>query len=118
MAATLLALQTTSRLGLEPVYVSAEVAGVGNYFDNSVAEVILHVKNADTGSHTVTIVTPGTVDGKAIGDLEVAVPASEERMIGPFPKAIYNDADDHVTFDTEDETGITIAAIKIGPLSY
>ncbi|MFI6249047.1 hypothetical protein [Streptomyces sp. NPDC051016] len=45
------------------------------------AGVILVVKNADSGSHTVTLVTPGTVDGLAIADRTLAVAAGQTAVI-------------------------------------
>lgn len=47
---------------------------------------VLHVKNGSGGSITLTVVTPGTVDGLAIGDYTLTIPAAGERLVGPFPE--------------------------------
>jgi hypothetical protein len=44
----------------------------------------LEVENGGGASITVTINTPGTVDGQAIDDLAVSVPAGARKKIGPF----------------------------------
>ncbi|MBZ6259761.1 hypothetical protein KVH22_30040 [Streptomyces olivaceus] len=42
------------------------------------AGVLLVVKNGDASEHTVTLVTPGTVNGLAIADREVTVAAGAQ----------------------------------------
>jgi hypothetical protein len=48
---------------------------------------VLHVKNGAGAPITLTVVTPSTVDGLAIGDFTATVPAGGERLVGPFPEA-------------------------------
>lgn len=43
--------------------------------------VMLVVKNGDASAHTVTLVTPGTVDGLAIADRPVSVAAGALALI-------------------------------------
>jgi len=109
MARTALTVQTVSRTGLNPSYTSANADG------HSVAsegeKTFLHVKNASGGSINVTVQTPGTVDGLAISDLIVAVPASGERMIGPFPIGYYTTS---LLVDFSSVTSVTVAALKVG----
>ncbi|MFJ8140653.1 hypothetical protein [Streptomyces sp. NPDC096013] len=45
------------------------------------AGVVLLVKNGDSASHTVTLVTPGTVNGLAIADRPVPVAAGAMEAI-------------------------------------
>lgn len=68
----------------------AAAAGGGDTFVNTGVELVVF-KNASVGSITVTIATPGTVDGLAIADRTIAVGAGETRLVGPFPPGIYND---------------------------
>jgi len=111
MSATELTVQDMSRDGLEATYTAANADGhvVDNQSDR---RMFLHVKNGDSGSHTVTVATPNTVDGLAVTDLSVAVPAGEDRFIGPFPAPVYNSSGQiSVSFDAV--TSVTIAAIRV-----
>ena len=109
--ATLLTAQTISRTGLEVEY--AACAAGGNEFVNTGVEFI-HIKNAAVAEQTVTFATPATVDGLAVADRAVAIPASEERMIGPFPASVYNDGNSKVQMTFDAVVTLTIAVIKPG----
>ena len=106
-----LSVQTISRDGLEATYDAA--AGGGDEFTNSGDEFI-HIKNGDVSAMTLTIVTQATVDGQAVGDRTVAVPAGEERIVGPFPTGTYNDGTGKVQLTYSAVTSLTIAALKLG----
>jgi hypothetical protein len=74
-----LAIQTIVNAGITPAYVPAAaggdkvIPGPGSY---------VHVKNGGGSSVTVTLVTPGTVDGTlAVGDRAVVVAAGAESKI-------------------------------------
>lgn len=113
MARSVLNVQAVSRAGLNPVYSAADVAN-GHEFDNSSGKVVLHVKNGGAGATVVTIQTPGTVDGLAIADLTVSVPAAGERFIGFFPKNIYNQSGGNLVYVNLDVgTSVTLAALKL-----
>lgn len=70
----------------------AEVTGdtvVGNECTND-GRVVLRVRNAHaTVPQTATFITPGSIDGLAVTDRALSVPAASTRWIGPFPAAIY-----------------------------
>lgn len=70
--------------------VGAAAAGGGDSFVNTGKEVLC-INNQSVAPITVTVVTPATIDGLAVADLAVVVPASGFQMVGPFPPAIYND---------------------------
>ncbi len=72
MARTALTEQAITSSGLEATYSAAHVDG--NKFNNT-SRTLFHVKNASGGSVTLTFQTPGTVDGLAIAERTVAVPA-------------------------------------------
>jgi len=103
--------QEIVRTGLEATYVAA--AASGDEFVNTGDEFV-HLKNGDSGSHTVTIATPATVDTLAVADRTVVVPASEDRMFGPFPSSTYNDGANKVQLTYDAEADLTIAIIKQG----
>lgn len=113
MARTTLDVQTLSRDGIDPSYEAAnadgeEVANSGRMF--------IHVQNGGGGSITVTIQTPGTVDGLAVADREVSIGAGNDKMIGPFPPATYNQdpgETDTVYVDFSGVSSVTIAALVL-----
>lgn len=112
MARAALTVQAVSRLGLEPAYVAAEADG--NSFNNTGREM-LHVKNGATDV-VVTVQVPRTVDGQAVTARTVTVPATEERMIGPFPPSIFNQGGalgDVVHVDYDDESNVTVGVIRV-----
>lgn len=110
MARSSLTLQDVERSGLEPSYASANADG--NSFANN-SRVVLHAKNGSGSPITVTVKTPGTVDGLAVADRTVAIPAGEERIMGVFPPADYNQSDGSVHVDYSDVTSLTVAALRI-----
>lgn len=106
-----LATQTITAGGLSPVY---DPAGASGDKARPGKGVFLHVRNGDVASMTVTLVTPGTVDGLAIADRTVTVDAGDEQMI-PVPAALYGDPADSglaaVTYSAT--TSVTVAALRI-----
>lgn len=83
----------------------------GNTYQfNNNGQTLLYVKNASGSTCTVTVITPGTVDGLAITDLTVSVATAKEHLIGPFPARVYNNADSIVEF-TVNQT-VTVMTIR------
>lgn len=119
MARTVLAIQTTSRAGLNPTYTAATLDG--HAFDNTGGKTYLHVKNAGASPINVTIDVTKTADGLAIPDLVVSVPNAEERIIGPFPE-LYEQVNGTLSLskaihvNTSAQASVTYAAIKLGSL--
>lgn len=107
-----LATQTIDRAGKTPTYSSA--AGGGDKFIPD-KDVFIHVKNGSGGAITVTVATPGDVDGEAIADRAVSVGATSEKMIGPFPKQLFaNPADSGKAAITySGVTSLTIAVLEL-----
>ena len=71
------------------------------------------MKNADVDAMNVTIVTQQTVDGEAVGDKVVNVPTGNTMLIGPFPKDVYNDTDGKVQVTYDDETSVSVGAVRL-----
>lgn len=107
-----LTVQSVSRAGLNPSFGAA--AGGGDTFLPS-DETFLYVKNASGVSVTVTVVTPGSViPDVAIADVAVAVPAGQDRVIGPFPAQFFADPTDGLADITYSAvTSVTVAAIQL-----
>lgn len=121
MSRVILSLQETLRTGLEVTYASADAAN-DHSFDNRGQNVLLHVKNGGGGAVQVTIDTPGTIDGLAIPNQVVSIPAGEERFFGPFRNDLYGQGDQTLTravlVDLDIDTSVTIAAISIGDVNF
>jgi hypothetical protein len=108
--------------GLNPTFSNAggggSGAGTDEILDND-GKTFLYVKNGNAGSIDVTItseVTSKTIVGygaTTFSDLVVSVPASEERVIGPFPKTRFNDANGEVTVSYDEISSVTVAAIRL-----
>lgn len=111
MSREALTVQSVVRTGLEPAYTAA--VGDGHSVLNDGRLTFVHVVNGSGSEVTITIPTPGSVDGLAVADRTVAVPAGEERMIGPFPTATYNQADGTVHVDYSATTSVTVGAFKV-----
>jgi len=111
MAKTTLTKQVVSLAGLETAYAAANADG--SDFLNS-GRAFLHVKNGAASDITVTVNSRQTCSQGFDHDVVVTVTAGEERMIGPFPQARFNDASTgkaDVTFS--DVTSVTIALVEV-----
>lgn len=116
MARTSVTTQTITRAGLNKA-LTGPVAD-GDIID--AGPVILEVANDSGASITVTVQTPGTIEGLAIADLAVAVPASGTREIGPFPPSVFAqpldavDGPGRVLVDYSAVTSVTRCVKKLG----
>ena len=73
--------------------------------------VVLHITNGGTAG-TVTIQTPGNVDGNAISDKTVAIAAIAELFLGPYPPEVYNGVGHRLSLTFATPTTIKVAAIR------
>lgn len=67
------------------------VSAADTYYVPNNGRVVLLVTS--TPGCTVTIETPGTVDGLAVTDLTATIGAAKQHVLGPFPGQVYNRAD-------------------------
>lgn len=101
--------------GLDATYNAAD-AGGDDFVNDSSKRIFLHVKNGDASSHTVTVsAIESSLDIPGYGlmsknDIAVAVPAGEERFIGPFPRFAFGNTP-AIAYD--DVTGVTVAVVKV-----
>lgn len=110
MARTVLSVQPIVRTGLTPSFTSSASAGMS--FPND-GRTFIEVKNTSGSAATVSIDVPGTVDDLAVTDRTVSVGATTgDKMIGPFPTSVYNQADGSVYVDFSHVTSLTIAALR------
>lgn len=95
--------------GLNATDGGTAVSSSDTYFIPNNGRVILLVTS--TPGCTVTVQTPGTVDGLAIADSTPAVGATKQHVLGPYPTTIYNQADGtiQVTFSA----AATLYAVRV-----
>lgn len=111
-----LSVQEFAQDGLDATYDAADAGG--DVVTNR-GSLVLHVKNGDASSHTVTVTAQTTtveVSGYGVADLDdvvLAIPAGEERFLGPFPVKTFNDANQQIAITYDAVTSVTIAAIKL-----
>ena len=111
MSLTTLAVQQIVRTGLTPALAAANADG--SYVPND-GRMYLQVKNTNGSPVTVTVDTPGTVDGLAVADLPVVVPATTgDKKIGPFPPDTYNQPDGTIKVTFSAVTDVTIGAFRL-----
>lgn len=105
-----LAVQKAVVTGLTPSYSAA--AGGGDQFANS-GKAMLHIKNGSGGSINVTVNSQTNCSQGFDHDAVVAVPAGAERMIGPFPKGRFDDANGNVQITYSAVTSLTVAVVEV-----
>lgn len=109
----ILNVQTIDRAGdgLTPA-MSAAAAG-GDEFVNTGREFII-VRTAGTAT-VVTAATPQTVSGLPVGDETYTLPATGERLVGPFPVGTFNNqTTGRVALTYTAVTGVTLGVFKVG----
>jgi hypothetical protein len=88
MARTVLPVTSVGRSGVtHPAEQSGDTTN--NHVVANTGRTIILVRNADTSSHSVTFVITNTVDGQAVTNRTVAVPASSTVDLGKFQTEIY-----------------------------
>lgn len=117
MPRTVLTKQALSDAGVAATYVTPDATGVA--IPDNDGETIVIVKNASGAPITVTPKAYLTVNGQALTNKTVSVPATTgERIIGPFPVAVYNravgDTDPNdVYLDFSAVTSVTITCLGL-----
>ncbi|MFI0900564.1 hypothetical protein [Streptomyces sp. NPDC020983] len=76
------------------------------------AGVLLVVKNADSGSHTVTLATPGTVNGLAIADRAVSVAAGKTELI-PLGADYRNPTTGRASITYDGVTSVSVGVVRV-----
>jgi len=123
MPRTELTVQEVDRDGLKATYAAADSTN-DHSWDNRSEDIFIHILNGSAGAVVATFVTPKTIDGLAVADLVVSVPAGEDWFIGPFRNDLYGqeDADNEISkavlLDLDVSTTITLAALKLGDVNY
>lgn len=110
MARTLITPQSVGSAGLHPTYEAANAAGNSWRMGSGIA---LHVKNGGASACTVTIPTPLQVDGLAVADRTISVPAGEDRLIGLAATPAYRQTGGVAFADYDQVTSVTVAVLTV-----
>lgn len=108
MAATTITAQTVVEGGLEA---TLEAGAATMEFVNTGLQYVWCVNGATDAILTFTSQT--VCDRGSTHNIATTVTASEERLIGPFPKGRWNDANAKVQFAIDDTTNVTIAVLTL-----
>lgn len=112
MARTALTAQKVVRDGLTESFTAATADG---HLFNNTGRQVLHVKNTNATSVTITLPIPAQVDGQTVAAREVTVPGTDgDVLIGPFTGA-YNQDGSVVWVDYSDPTGVSVAVLEVNP---
>lgn len=102
------AAQDVSVAGLAATYNAASAGG-----DKVRPGVVLIVKNTNAATRTLTLVTPGTAHGQAIGDAVITIPATTGERIVEVPATGFTGTDGLVPLAWSADTGVTFAVLTI-----
>ncbi|WP_236241162.1 hypothetical protein [Streptomyces sp. CC228A] len=107
---------TTTVVPIDGTAVSFTAAAGGGDDCQTGAGVLLLVRNDDASPHTVTLETPGVVDGDlAIGDRAVAVAAGAQVAI-PVTNRYRDPSTGRASITYDAVTSVTVAVVRV-PLS-
>lgn len=112
MARTLLPATDSSIAGVTTTYTAVDAVG-GNYFINTGSEYLI-IKNGSASPITATVKSVPCSHGRT-ADAVVSVPASGEKLVGPFARELFNQPAPNslnVNVDYSDGTSVTVAVIK------
>ncbi len=112
MADTAEAVKTIVPTGLEPTFTGALSISNTYQFANN-GRMFLHIKNAGGSPDTVTIEANAKRGGLDTADRTVSVTNGQERVIGPFNPAIYNDGDGLLNFTHSFITSVTQGVFQL-----
>jgi hypothetical protein len=113
-----LAVQDTLLAGLAPTYASAALTD--EFINPTDESCFVHYKNTNAATRTVTVTkqrstvsVPG-YGAVATADQVVTLAANTgDHMLGPFPAALWNDANGKVQLAVSAIAGVTVAVIRV-----
>jgi hypothetical protein len=109
---TTLNTQTINSGGLAVNYTAASAGG--DKVSLAAANTFIHVKNGAASSITVTVPAQNNkYRGRTIPDTVVTIPASSDKMIGPFDSTIDGDVNGMATINYSAVATVTVAAVRI-----
>ena len=83
---------------------------------NSFGDVAMFVKNGDAAQITATVQITKVVDGQSIDPKVITIDPDETKIIGPYSRTVYNQADGSVYIDLSASANVEVAAMKWVPV--
>jgi len=106
--------QKISSAGLAATYHS-DLTTTDTFLVRNSGKTVLHFKKSGAGACNVTINTPGTVDGLAVAQRVVVVPATTgDVFISGLRPNDYNDVNGDLRITLDEVTGLTLAVMDPG----
>lgn len=88
------------------------MSAADNYIIRNSGRVVLLFIKTGAGAATITVVTPGTVDGNAVAEQTFQVPATTGVVCARFNPSVYNDASGDLDVSTDEDTGIIMYVLE------
>lgn len=110
MAVVPLTALVISKTGGDSAPVAAAVDG--NSVGNNGKQFLRFVNDHASASRTVTFDATQTVDGLAVADRTLVVPALSERIIGPFKPSVFGDT---LSWAYSSEADLSVKAFSFTP---
>jgi hypothetical protein len=104
-----LTIQEGGLSGLAPSFTAA--SSEGDTFLND-GQTVLYLKNGGSGSVTATVACQTACNYGVMHDAAVAVPAGEERIIGPFARGRFSNNSGYAAVTYSGVDSLTVAAIQ------
>lgn len=99
--------------GVTPTYATPDATN-GNEFVNKAGRTLLHVKNTNAATRTVTVVSQQKCDQGHAHNVAVVIPATTgDKMLGPFTPSEFNDSNDKVQITWDASAGVSVAAFEL-----
>lgn len=106
---------TAQKLSSTETAVTDNSITTGNTYqvDAAPGGIILEFRKTGASNATITVVTPGTVDGLAIADRTFQVDASTGKEAVWLAPEFYRNGAGQIEFTTDEGTDITVAVFKL-----
>jgi hypothetical protein len=105
--------QAPTAAGVLPTVISGMSSADTQLIPNKNGDVLLRVINGGAEATTVTIVTPGDVDGNAVADKDITVANGATKLIGPFSPDTYNDKKGRLQVKLSKVTSVTMEVTRV-----
>lgn len=104
---------TATQINRTAIAVAGSAANVDGHAIAWREGLFLYVNNGGGSAITVTVPTPGTVDGLAIADWSASVPAGANRVFGGFSADHYRQSDGTIHINFSGVTSVTFGAFYV-----
>lgn len=107
-----MALFSTQNLTMNGVAATYGAVSASDTFTNT-GEEVLHIKNGNVGTVTVTITSAQQCNQGFSHDLSVTLTTGTDKFIGPFPTNRFNSSSGLCTFACSPTSSVTAAVVRV-----